>query len=84
MFVLLIYCDINGMFGGFGMKKMILGCALIICATICFCTLILCSFIICSGEGKQMWSFSQFGFSSVIQDLSWLAVAVPIIFFVAE
>ena len=61
------------------MKKIILGCSLIICATICFCTLVLCGFVVCTGEGTQGWSFRQFGFSSVIQDLTWLAVAIPII-----
>ena len=61
------------------MKKIILGWSLIICATICFCTLVLCGFVVCTGEGTQGWSFRQFGFSSVIQDLTWFAVVIPII-----
>lgn len=51
---------------------------MIICATICFCTLVLCGFIVCNGEGRQTWTFMQYGFTDVIRELSWLAVIIPI------
>lgn len=60
------------------MKKLVLGCTLIICAAIGLCTLVLSGFIVCNGEGKQAWSFMQYGLAEVVRELSWLAVVIPL------
>ena len=41
--------------------------------------LILAGFVVCNGEGKQIWSFSQYGFAEVINELTIFSIIVPII-----
>lgn len=61
------------------MKKTIFGCTLILTSIIWVCMLILAGFIVCNGDGKQIWSFSQYGFAEVISELTIFSIIVPII-----
>ena len=61
------------------MKKIIFGCTLILTSVIWVCMLILAGFIVCNGDGKQIWSFSQYGFAEVINELTIFSIIIPII-----
>lgn len=62
------------------MKKVIVGCCLILCAVIWLCTLVCCGYIMC--VGKQGWMLTQFGLRSVLSELTILVLIIPFVLIV--